>query len=63
MSLEQKWKDEKKPLQPLKNENLVCNTCKQCTSSTTECKSFVIKPLSVLKGGVCYEYKKSKGIL
>lgn len=58
MSLEEKWKKERQPLQPLKNNNLVCNTCKLCTESVTECEAFRTKPLSVLKGGVCYEYKK-----
>jgi hypothetical protein len=59
MSLEEKWKEDKQPLQPLKNSNLVCNTCKKCLESVTECKAYTIKPISVLKGGVCYEYKKS----
>lgn len=57
MSLEQKWETESQPLQPLKNSNLVCNTCKRCTESVTGCEMYSIKPISVLKGGVCYEYK------
>ena len=58
MSLKKKWEDEKNPLEPLKNENLVCGTCANCTKSATACTKYEMKPLSVLKGGVCYEYKK-----
>ena len=58
MSLSDKWEKETKPLQPLKNSNLVCNTCGHCLESVTQCEAFVTKPLSVLKGGVCSEYKK-----
>ena len=58
MSLEQKWENDKQPLQPLKNSNLVCSTCKFCTENVTGCDVYSIKPISVLKGGVCYEYKK-----
>lgn len=60
MGLEEKWKDERKPLQPLKNNTLVCKTCKFCTESTTDCEKFATKPLSVLKGGVCDVYKLRK---
>ena len=58
MSLEQKWDKEEKPLQPLKNSNLVCNSCAHCTKSTTACEVYEVKPITVLKGGVCYGYKK-----
>lgn len=58
MGLEEKWKKEKNPLQPLKNSNLICNTCHYCQESVTACEKYIVKPLSVLKGGVCYEYKK-----
>lgn len=58
MSLEEKWSKDKRPLQPLKNENLTCNTCKYCTDYATKCKVYETKPVSVLKGGVCYEYQK-----
>ena len=58
MSLSQRWENETQPLQPLNNSQLVCNTCKNCTKSATGCEVFAIKPISVLKGGVCYEYKK-----
>lgn len=58
MSLEERWDKDKNPIQPLKNSNLVCNTCEHCLKSVTECEVFTVKPISVLKGGVCYEYKK-----
>lgn len=58
MSLEEKWEKDKQPLQPLKNSNLVCNTCVSCQTSVTACAKYTVKPLTVLKGGVCYEYKK-----
>lgn len=58
MSLVEKWEKDKQPLQPLKNDNLVCNTCRRCTTSVTSCGMYVTKPLSVLKGGVCRGYKK-----
>lgn len=58
MSLEEKWEKDKQPLQPLKNSNLVCNMCAHCQQSVTACEMYTLKPLSVLKGGVCYEFKK-----
>lgn len=58
MSLEEKWSKDKNPLQPLKNENLICSKCKHCTDFVLVCDKYEEKPLSVLKGGVCYEYQK-----
>ena len=58
MALEDKWDKDVKPLLPIKNENLVCNTCANKTQSTTQCVEYYRKPLTVLKGGVCYGYKK-----
>jgi hypothetical protein len=58
MSLDEKWSKEKNPLQPIKNGNLVCESCEHCTKAVVSCKIYETKPVSVLKGGVCYEYKK-----
>ena len=59
MSLADKWEKEEKPLQPVKNENLFCNSCRNKTDAVVSCKVYETKPVSVLKGGVCYEYKKN----
>ena len=58
MSLEEKWEKDKNPLQPVKNENLFCSSCRNKTDMTVSCKAYETKPVSVLKGGVCSEYKK-----
>ena len=60
MSLEEKWDKEKSPLSPVKNENLVCNSCSNKMKSVTQCSVYNVKPVSVLKGGVCNGYKKQK---
>lgn len=57
-SLEQKWKDDPTPFSPIKNSALTCRTCKHKTDKVSSCAMFETKPVSVLKGGVCYEYKK-----
>ena len=58
MSLSEKWENDKNPLQPVKNENLTCRTCKhKIPDRTVDCKFYNVKPVSVLKGGVCYAYK------
>lgn len=58
-SLEEKWSKEKNPLQPIKNKDLFCNSCKYVIETKTcSCKIFSTKPVSVLKGGVCDGYKK-----
>lgn len=58
-SLEKRWEQDKQPLQPVKNSNLFCNSCKNLIKDKTcSCKIFSTKPVSVLKGGVCNEYKK-----
>lgn len=61
MSLEQKWSKDSRPLQPVKNENLFCKTCKNKTEKTVSCKIFAVKPVSVLKGGVCDGYRNFNG--
>lgn len=59
MSLDEKWDKDKNPLQPVKNNSLTCRTCKnRFDDRTVDCKVYETKPVSVLKGGVCYEYKK-----
>ena len=58
MSLDEKWDKDRRPLEPVKNENLVCKTCEHRTSKVSSCVRFYTKPVSVLKGGVCNEYKK-----
>lgn len=59
MSLEAKWEKDKNPLQPVKNSGLTCRTCKhRFKDRTVDCEVYETKPISVLKGGVCYEYKK-----
>lgn len=58
-SLEKRWEQDKNPLQPVKNQDLFCDSCKHVIpSKTCSCKIYSTKPVSVLKGGVCYEYKK-----
>ena len=58
-SLEKKWDKDKNPLQPVKNDDLFCNSCKNMIKSKTcSCKIYSTKPVAVLKGGACYEYKK-----
>ena len=59
MSLEDKWSKDKKPLSPIKNSDLTCNSCRFKTNQTASCNIYATKPVSVLKGGVCYEYKKA----
>ena len=59
MSLEEKWDKDKNPLQPVKNEDLTCRTCKHLIPDrVVDCKFYSVKPVSVLKGGVCDGYKK-----
>ena len=58
-SLEKKWDQDKNLLQPVINDDLFCNSCKNMIKSKTcSCKIYSTKPVSVLKGGACYEYKK-----
>lgn len=58
-SLEKRWDKDKKPLQPVKNDDLFCSSCNNVIENKTcSCKIYSTKPISVLKGGVCYEYKK-----
>ena len=58
MSLEEKWSKDRNPLSPIKNSDITCNSCMFKTNQTASCNKYVTKPISVLKGGVCYEYKK-----
>ena len=59
MGLADKWEHEKNPIQPVKNEDLTCRTCKnRYKDRTVDCKVYETKPVSVLKGGVCSGYKK-----
>ena len=59
MSLQEKWDKEKHPLQPVKNGDLTCRTCKnRFKDRTVDCKIYETKPISVLKGGVCNGYEK-----
>ena len=59
MSLDEKWDKDRKPFEPVKNDDLFCNSCKNMIKSKTcSCKIYSTKPVSVLKGGACYEYKK-----
>lgn len=61
-SLEKRWEQDKKPLQPVKNEDLFCDSCANVIKDKTcSCEVYVTKPISVLKGGVCYGYKKVNG--
>lgn len=58
-SLEEKWSKDKNPLQPVKNKDLFCSSCKNIIENKTcSCKVYSTKPVSVLKGGVCDGYKK-----
>ena len=59
MSLEKKWEKEGLPLKPLTNGKLICGTCaNQIEGRAVDCKMYHTKPLSVLKGGACYDWKK-----
>lgn len=58
-TLEEKWKNDTKPFEPIKNEGLTCRTCTNKTENVSSCSMFSVKPLSVFKGGVCNEYKKA----
>ena len=58
MSLDEKWSKDKNPLQPIKNSQLTCATCRFKNKKVVSCDKYSTKPVSVLKGGVCYEYKK-----
>lgn len=58
MSLDEKWSKDKNPLQPIKNSKLTCATCRFKNEKVVSCDKYSTKPVSVLKGGVCYEYKK-----
>lgn len=58
-SLDERWDKDKNPLQPVKNKELFCKTCDNILENKTcSCKVYSTKPVSVLKGGVCDEYKK-----
>ena len=59
-TLEEKWKNDPKPFEPVKNENLTCRTCSKRTDKVSSCEIFDVKPLQVLKGGACIEYKQKK---
>lgn len=61
MSLKERWEKDKNPLQPVKNENLTCRTCKhKIPDRVVNCQFYETKPVSVLKGGVCDGYRKAK---
>lgn len=61
MSLSKKWEDEKNPLQPVKNSSLVCRYCQNAIDGrTVDCKAYATKPVSVLKGGPCNEFKEKE---
>lgn len=61
MSLEEKWEQDHHPLEPVKNENLYCYSCIHLIEDKTcSCREYSTKPVSVLKGGVCYEYIRHK---
>ena len=55
MSLDEKWSKDKNPLQPIKNSQLTCATCRFKNEKVVSCDKYSTKPVSVLKGGVCYE--------
>lgn len=57
-TLEDKWKADSTPFVLVKNENLTCRSCKHKTDKVASCEIFETKPVTVLKGGVCSEYKK-----
>lgn len=59
-TLKEKWENDPMPFDPIKNENLTCRTCSKRTDKVSSCEVFSLKPLQVLKGGVCFEYKKEK---
>ena len=60
MSLEEKWEKDKHPIQPVMNEGLTCRTCRFKHETVIGCDVYEVKPLTVLKGGVCHEYKREK---
>ena len=57
-SLEEKWAADPRPFELIKNEGLPCRTCAYKTEKVSSCNMFEVKPIPVLKGGACYEYKK-----
>ena len=57
-TLKNKWDNDPTPFEPIKNKDLTCRTCKFATEEVINCEKFTVKPTSVLKGGVCNEYKK-----
>lgn len=59
-TLEEKWNNDPIPFEPIKNEDLTCRTCDRKTDKISSCKVFSVKPISVLKGGVCGEYKQTR---
>lgn len=59
-TLEEKWKNDPRPFEPIKNESLTCRTCANKTEQVSGCSKFSVKPIQVLKGGVCGEYKKAR---
>lgn len=64
--LDEKFKRDKLKFNQIKNEDLVCKDCikkyddTNMPCNTSQCEAFAIKPLRVLNGGDCIEYKKEK---
>lgn len=65
-SLDEKFQNDNLKFEPIKNKDLVCETCKkkyddtELPCNTSKCEAFELKPDEVLDGGDCYEYEQEK---
>lgn len=65
-SLDEKFKNDELKFEPIKNKDLVCDTCKkkyddtELPCNTSKCEAFEMKPDEVLDGGDCYEYEDAE---
>lgn len=64
-SLDEKFKNDNLKFEQIKNDDLVCKTCKKkyddtnMPCNTSKCEAFNVKPVEVLDGGDCIEYENA----
>ena len=61
--LDEKCQKDKLKFNPIRNKDLVCKDCAKAFDDTDipgnvcKCEAFSIKPIDVINGGECFEFK------